>query len=455
MSTLSELKGHREETMSDDVVPFSREHIRAIFERTGFDPGELSIRETNRLVTLIEAGLGVRFIRMEFGIPNLPYDPVAAQTAIEAEQRLRVSAQYPPFDGIPELKQEAALFMKNFLDLEVPPECCIPTVGSMQGGFISQAIAGNRIAGRNTMLFLDPSFPVSTQQGRLLGLGRDSIELSEYRGDKLIQAVEEKVARGKIGGIIYSSPNNPAWITLKPKELEGLGALCTEYDVLAIEDLAYFCMDFRAEYGIPGQPPYQPTIAKYTDRYFVLVSSSKIFSFPGARIGIAVFSPAFLTMKAPNLTAKFCTENVGHAFVHGGVYCTTSGVPQSSQWGLYGLLKKANAGELDFVKTTREYGRRAAHLKEVFQRYGFELVYDNDLGEPLADGFYFTFSYPGFNGQELLMELLHYGISAITLESTGSKRTEGLRACVSFVDETQYDLVEERLRQFQSDHPVG
>lgn len=441
--------------MTQREVPFDRDRIAGIIEKTGFDPANLSIREANRLVSLVEEDLGVKFVRMEFGIPNLPYDPIGAETAARIERERQASAQYPPFDGIPELKREAARFMKNFLDIDVPAECCIPTVGSMQGGFISQAIAGNRLASRDTILYLDPSFPVSRRQTRFLGLRDGSIELSENRGDALLAAVEKRFAAGDVGGLLYSSPNNPAWVTLKPSELEGLGKLCTKYDVLAIEDLAYLCMDFREDYGRPGQPPYQPTIATYTDRFFVLVSSSKVFSFAGARIGIAVFSPAFLTMKAPNLQTKFGTENVGHAFVHGGVYCTTSGVPQSSQWGLLGLLEKANAGELDFVENTREYGRRAAALKKIFTAHGFELVYDNDLGEPLADGFYFTFAYPGFTGQELLLELLHYGVSAITLASTSSRRTEGLRACVSFVDEPQFPTVEQRLKKFQQDHPLG
>jgi aspartate/methionine/tyrosine aminotransferase len=440
--------------MERDGVPFERQAIQRILERTGFDRNNLSIRESNRLVTLIEQELGVRYVRMEFGVPNLPYDPVGVETAGAVERERRVSLTYPPFDGVPELKAEAARFLKSFLDLEVPAECCIPTVGSMQGGFIAQAIAGHRRPDRDTILFLDPTFPVSMRQARFLGLRLDSIELADFRGPALVREVERKFAGGAIGGMLYSSPNNPSWVTLKEEELRGLGELCTRHDVLAIEDLAYLGMDFRVDYSRPGRPPYPPTIARYTDRYFVLVSSSKIFSFAGARIGIAVFSPAFLKMKAPGLVARFGTDNLGHAFVHGGVYCTTSGVPQSSQWGLLGLLRKANAGELDFVAHTREYGRRAAALKEIFLRHGFHLVYDNDLGEPIADGFYFTFAYPGMSGNQLLWELLHYGVSAITLESAGSRRTEGLRACVSFVDAAQYPRVEERLRRFREDHPI-
>ncbi len=441
--------------MQPGDVPFDRQAIQEILRRTQFDPANLSIRETNRLVSLIENELGTTYVRMEFGVPNLPYDSICAETAHAAEQERQVSNRYAPFDGIPELKAEGARFVKNFLDIDVSAECIVPTVGSMQGGFIAQAIAGNRLPGRDTILYLDPAFPVSKRQTRFLGLRLDSVELYDHRGPSLLQEVDRKCAAGQIGGLLYSSPNNPAWVALKESELKGLGELCTRHDVLAIEDLAYFCMDFREAYGRPGRPPFQPTIARYTDHYFLLISSSKIFSFAGARIGLSVISPALLAMQAPALQAKFGTTSVGHAFVHGGVYCTTSGVPQSSQWGLLGLLRKANAGRLDFVAATREYGRRAAELKRLFQRYGFRLVYDNDLGEPLADGFYFTFSYPGLTGQQLLMEMLYYGVSAITLETTGSRRTEGLRACVSFVDAAQYPLVEQRLRKFHEDHPIG
>ena len=94
-------------------------------------------------------------------------------------------------------------------------------------------------------------------------------------------------------------------------------------------------------------------------------------------------------------------------------------------------------------------------MKKLFLENGFQLVYDNDLGEPLADGFYFTVSYPGIDsGVDLLTKLLHYGVSAITLETTGSSRTEGLRACVSMVDDDQFPVLEQRLGKFHQDHPI-
>jgi hypothetical protein len=102
----------------------------------------------------------------------------------------------------------------------------------------------------------------------------------------------------------------------------------------------------------------------------------------------------------------------------------------------------------------REYGAKAKIMKDLFLSSGFKIVYDKDLDEPLADGFYFTISYPGLSGQELLKELLSYGVSAITLDITGSDRHEGLRACVSEVSRDQFKVLEYRLKSFMEDHPV-
>jgi hypothetical protein len=81
-------------------------------------------------------------------------------------------------------------------------------------------------------------------------------------------------------------------------------------------------------------------------------------------------------------------------------------------------------------------------------------VYDRDLDEPLADGFYFTIAYPGLSGDELIGQLLCYGISTISLLTTGSDKPDGLRACVSKVQRTQFHDLEMRLKKFSKDHPT-
>ena len=93
-------------------------------------------------------------------------------------------------------------------------------------------------------------------------------------------------------------------------------------------------------------------------------------------------------------------------------------------------------------------------MKKLFTDNGFYIVYDKDMGEDNGDGLYFTFCYPGFGGVDLLNELIRYGISAISLDITGSLR-EGIRACVALVQRDQFPDLKERLEKFHADHPLN
>ncbi|HQN93950.1 MAG TPA: pyridoxal phosphate-dependent aminotransferase, partial [Prolixibacteraceae bacterium] len=97
---------------------------------------------------------------------------------------------------------------------------------------------------------------------------------------------------------------------------------------------------------------------------------------------------------------------------------------------------------------------KAHIMKKLFTDNGFSILYDKDIDQDIADGFYFTLSYGTMKAGELLHELMCYGISAITLLSTGSKQ-EGLRACVAPVKRSQFGDLEKRLKQFLADHPLN
>jgi len=130
----------------------------------------------------------------------------------------------------------------------------------------------------------------------------------------------------------------------------------------------------------------------------------------------------------------------------------SAGISHSAQYALAAIFKAANEGKLNFVEEVKEYGEKAHIMKKIFTDNGFNIVYDKDEDEPIADGFYFTFSYPGYTGEELLNELLYYGVSAISLAITGSERLEGIRACVSLVRRDQFGDLEFRLKKFNEDH---
>jgi hypothetical protein len=156
----------------------------------------------------------------------------------------------------------------------------------------------------------------------------------------------------------------------------------------------------------------------------------------------------------PDLLRYYSTDKFGHSAIFGALYGLSAGVTHSVQYGLAALIKAVNDGEYKYTDDVREYGEKAKEMKKMFLTNGFEIVYDRDLDEPLADGFYFTICYPGMPGETLIEELLRYGISAISLMTTGSKRCDGLRACVSLVPRTQFPELNTRLKQFNEDHQV-
>ena len=298
------------------------------------------------------------------------------------------------------LKHEISRFVKLFLDIDVNTEGCIPTVGSMMGGFAAFLTINRMYADREGTLFIDPGFPVQKQQCRILGQGYYTFDVYDYRGDKLKDKLESYLSTGKISSILYSNPNNPSWICFTEKELKIIGDLSNKYNVVVIEDLAYLGMDFRKDYSKPGEPPYQPTVAKYTENYLLLISSSKVFSYAGQRVGMMVISDKLFNTVAPDLLRFYKFDKVGQAMIFGSIYAISSGTAHTPQYALAAILKAANDGEYNFVEAVKDYGEKARIMKKMFTDNGFKIVYDKDEDQPIADGFYFTFSYPGF--QEMI-----------------------------------------------------
>lgn len=439
--------------MQTFMTPVDRDIVNKNIEALGLPNfGDASIREIVQLVSALEAETGIKYARMEMGIPGLPAAQVGINAEIEALQN-GVASRYPMIDGIPALKEEASRFIKLFMNIDLDARGCVPTVGSMQGGYATFLTALAMDEKRDTALFIDPGFPVQKQQMMVMGQKYQSFDVYNYRGDALRHKLISYLEKGNINSIIYSNPNNPAWICFTEEELKIIGELANEYNVIVIEDLAYFAMDFREDLSEPGCGPYQPTVANYTSNYVLMISSSKIFSYAGQRIGIVAISNSLYDTHTPYLEERLRVRGFGNALIQRVLYSLSSGTSHSAQYALAAMFKAVNNGEFKFLEEVKEYGNRAQRMKKLFLENGFELVYATDLDKELADGFYFTISYPGLTGGELLKELLYYGVSAISLKNTGSNE-EGLRACVSHVMPTQFELLEKNLQQFHADHPI-
>ncbi|MBO4754505.1 MAG: pyridoxal phosphate-dependent aminotransferase [Bacteroidales bacterium] len=409
-----------------------------------------TIRDIASLAGTLEKKTGQPFIHLEMGVPGLK----PSQIGMDAEKKALdegCAAIYPPNAGIAPLKNAASRFIKAFIGIDLKPEGCIATVGSMQGTFAVFTTLHLAMPERDSILFIHPGFPVQTDQCKVIGLKPIGLDIHDYRGPKLIEKLDEILAQGNIAGIVYSNPNNPTWVCFTDDELKGIGELATKHDVIVLEDLAYFAMDFRRDLSHPFEAPYQATVARYTDNYVMTISASKAFSYAGQRIGVCCISDGLYHRKYQALQDLMGVAEFGRFLDARVIYTLSSGCCHSVQYGMAAMMDAACDGRFDFVNQVKEYGRRAAFLKKVLLSNGFYLVYDNDMGEPLADGFYFTVQYPGMTDLQLTRELMYYGIAVYPLDTMGSHE-QGVRVCTSFFKPEQEPIFAERIEAFRANH---
>ena len=436
---------------------FSEELVREATEANHVaDLSHATIGETLLVAQYLEQKTGIPFIRMDQGSPGLPIN----KYGIEAEKRALesgIGSQYPAAAGIKELKEAASEFVKAFIDVEVSPRACLPTVGSVAGSFGSFIACCQRktYPQMGKVLFIDPGFPIQKSQLRILGIEWKEFDIYLYRGKALRAKLEEELQDGDVAAIVYSNPNNPAWISLEEEELRIIGELATLHDVIVMEDLAYFAMDNRRDLSHPYHPPFVRTVARYTDNYLLLLSASKIFSYAGQRIALVCISDKLFDRQFPAFQQRYHDSGMfGPTFIASIQYMITSGCTATTQHGYAEMLKLSCEGKINFVEDTREYAIRAQKMKAIFLRHGFRITYPKDVTEDIADGFFFSLSYPGMTGGELASELIHYGVSSINLDTTGSLQP-GVRACTSRMREDLYTVLDERMRQFHEDHSTN
>ena len=433
-------------------TPINKELIDNTIREHGIqDFAKATIREVKGVAAHAEKESGVEFIKMEMGIPGLP----AAQVGVDAQIKSLqdgIAHSYPDIQGLPALKEDASEFVKAFIGVDINPEGCVPVCGSMQGTFASFLTCSQADKKKDTVLFIDPGFPVQKMQLQVQGTKYETFDVYNFRGEKLGPKLESYLTNGNICAIVYSNPNNPSWICMTDDELRTIGSLATKYDCIIMEDLAYFAMDFRRDIR-PFQKPYQPSVANYTDNYILLISGSKAFSYAGERIGVTCISDKLFHRHYHDLAERYEGLPFGPVFSTRMLYALSSGTSHSAQYAMAAMLKAAAEGKFDFRSEIKIYGDRAHKLKEIFTRHNFYIVYDKDLDQPIADGFYFTIGYPGMTSGELAHELMYYGVSAICLVTTGSEQ-EGLRVCTSFIRDEQYAALEERMAIFAENNPV-
>ena len=309
--------------------------------RNAHELGNASIRQLVGVVKDIERATGEEFIHMELGEPGLPAEAVGIAAEHKALKE-GCGSHYPLITGIPEVKHWGSEFVRAFIGLDIPPDCIVPTVGSMQAAFALNLTISQFDKERDTVLFIDPCFPVQKQQCAVIGVRVEAFDVADFRGEAFGEELERHFQTGRIAAVLFSNPNNPSWMCLTEHELEILGRLATRYNVMVIEDLAYLNMDFREQRGMPYEPPFQPTVGRYTNNCVHMISCSKMFSYAGQRAAIVAMNPYPAHRPYPALAERYHNDGeFMRNFVYIVLYSLSSGVTHSVQHAMAAMFKAA------------------------------------------------------------------------------------------------------------------
>ncbi|MBW2964392.1 pyridoxal phosphate-dependent aminotransferase [Candidatus Woesearchaeota archaeon] len=433
--------------MGDVVIPDSKTVDRIISEVIGSaDIDRISIRECNIMGQRLEQEIeGFQISSLNMGIPGLP-TPYLMVHAQQQALSQGVSAAYAPFDGIPRLRKASVAYVKCAYGVDTSVDDHVVTAGAMMGCKLAIRAASLLYGqGKEKVLFLTPTFSVNFRQAEILGVKYERLELKQdnipLRGDKLVEAVGERVSEGDIAAVMWNSPNNPSWLILDDAEYRGLAAIAEQHDVLLVHDSAYGPMDFR-----PDAPEVMPTPLSYTDRSILLYSGSKMLSYAGERVGLVV--SRLLSQKAAKSGNTLRFE-----LVQNGLYTDIAGCNQSAQHGLSAALEAAVDGSFSIRDHCRPYAERSRRIRQAFLDNGFHLGYAEPDGS-LADGFYFSAGKDGFSTGDIVLGLMRSGVSVVPIGIFGVERPY-VRVCASLIDsEEKMRLLEERLAHYSRHNPV-
>ncbi len=422
----------------NSLVPRSGD-IDKLVRSLGVDCHEFNIEEYWSVVDRLARMPGADYVRLDFGIPGLLPSVIARDTHSKLLGEGTVSAQYPPHAGLPHLNSVLSRFMARQLAVSVAPADVFVTCGATQALFVAQAVAARLMPSARSVAFLTPNYPPMRAQARFLGMNIVSIDVDGKRGDALIEAIREAFESGEVAALCWASPSNPGWMIPTEYELASIADLCRTHGVIPIEDLTYLGMAAPGGGGLPS-------IAHHTDEYFLVLSSSKMLSYAGERVGFLIGSPSLLARGSPGLETAFAADSVRRA-CGSFIFNLTAGAPHSAQYAVASVLDAVNKGQYPLAEALSVYKRRARRLNALLEKNGFYTLY-TPQDDGTGDGFYVNFGYPGLSELTLLKALLRVGVAVLPLSIFGSARTDGVRACVGRLEEEMIPVLETRLAGF-------
>ena len=293
--------------------------------------------------------------------------------------------QYPPSDGLVELREEIAARR------DVPVEQVLVTHGGGEANYLAMARALERDAGEEFLL-TDPVYPYYPGKTTMLGATPRYVPTDET--GQLDPADVRAAASEDTAAIVVTTPNNPTGAVYGAETMRELVAVAEAHDAVLISDEVYDHFDFSGA--------FTSALAFDSDHRIVTNSFSKSLAITGFRVGYAVFPPDLVE----NARSRHMLVNVAGA--------------RPSQYAVLHALRNTPPGY---------YEESRAVLSERIDRFTDALDAAGAAYTRPDGAFYVMARFEGFPGTLANVERLvdEAGVAGMPGEAFGDSRTEWLR----------------------------
>jgi N-succinyldiaminopimelate aminotransferase len=248
-----------------------------------------------------ELALATGSLNLGQGFPDT--DGPAELKRVATEAIVAGRNQYPPSQGVPELRAAVAAHQRSWYGLTFAPENeVLVTTGA------TEAIAASMLAlcepGDEVVMF-EPTYDSYAACASMAGATPRLVRLHppdwRFHPDELAAAVGPRTRL-----VLLNSPHNPTGKVFDPSELALIAELCCAHDILAVTDEVYEHLVFDGTH-VP-----LATFPGMAERTLSISSGGKTFSFTGWKVGWAT-GPAPL-ISAVRAAKQFLTYTSGAPF---------------------------------------------------------------------------------------------------------------------------------------------
>lgn len=214
----------------------------------------------------------------DFGVgdPSLKLRPEIIDGLIQGIRKDKWN-NYPPYDGIVELKREIIKYYKNLYNVDLNEEQVIVTIGSKDAivGLIPAVCNFN-----DSIIVTEPSYPVYKSVCSLWGVHYNKIPISSSNNYLPNLNISERILN-ESKMLLINYPNNPTGAAANESFYQDIIKFADKYNLVLVNDGAYNEIVFNCK---------PISILQYDNnkKTVEIGSFSKIFNMTGFRIGYAV-----------------------------------------------------------------------------------------------------------------------------------------------------------------------